>query len=74
MSLSSNLFVRSFSSRSALQSAIKNVTVIGGGLMGAGIAQVSNYLEIKPAGSKVINCNAKWGSVQFQGFVLILRV
>lgn len=35
------VIVRNFSSSSAMQSAIKNVTVIGGGLMGSGIAQVS---------------------------------
>ncbi|XP_045451314.1 hydroxyacyl-coenzyme A dehydrogenase, mitochondrial-like [Melitaea cinxia] len=35
------VIARSFSSSSAVQSAIKNVTVIGGGLMGSGIAQVS---------------------------------
>ncbi|CAH0400711.1 unnamed protein product [Chilo suppressalis] len=32
---------RKFSTSSALQVAIKNVTIIGGGLMGSGIAQVS---------------------------------
>lgn len=31
---------------SAARSAIKNVTVIGGGLMGSGIAQVSYYIII----------------------------
>ncbi|XP_047031901.1 hydroxyacyl-coenzyme A dehydrogenase, mitochondrial-like [Helicoverpa zea] len=35
------IIARNFSSSSAMQSAIKNVTVIGGGLMGSGIAQVS---------------------------------
>lgn len=35
------VIARSFSSSSVVQSAIKNVTVIGGGLMGSGIAQVS---------------------------------
>ncbi|XP_026500988.2 hydroxyacyl-coenzyme A dehydrogenase, mitochondrial-like [Vanessa tameamea] len=35
------VIARNFSSSSAVQSAIKNVTVIGGGLMGSGIAQVS---------------------------------
>ncbi|CAH2043072.1 unnamed protein product, partial [Iphiclides podalirius] len=35
------VIARHFSSSSAVQSAIKNVTVIGGGLMGAGIAQVA---------------------------------
>ncbi|KAG6451112.1 hydroxyacyl-coenzyme A dehydrogenase, mitochondrial [Manduca sexta] len=35
------IIARNFSSSSAVQSAIKNVTVIGGGLMGSGIAQVS---------------------------------
>lgn len=34
------VIARNFSSSSAVQSAIKNVTVIGGGLMGSGIAQV----------------------------------
>lgn len=34
------IIARNFSSSSAVQSAIKNVTVIGGGLMGSGIAQV----------------------------------
>ncbi|XP_022123718.1 hydroxyacyl-coenzyme A dehydrogenase, mitochondrial [Pieris rapae] len=32
---------RKFSSSSAVQNAIKNVTIIGGGLMGSGIAQVT---------------------------------
>ncbi|XP_046969547.1 hydroxyacyl-coenzyme A dehydrogenase, mitochondrial-like [Vanessa cardui] len=35
------VIARNFSSSAAVQSAIKNVTVIGGGLMGSGIAQVS---------------------------------
>ncbi|XP_050664813.1 hydroxyacyl-coenzyme A dehydrogenase, mitochondrial-like [Leptidea sinapis] len=35
------IIVRNLSSSSALQSAIKNVTIIGGGLMGSGIAQVT---------------------------------
>ncbi|CAG9134755.1 unnamed protein product [Plutella xylostella] len=35
------VIARSFSSSSAVQSAIKHVTVIGGGLMGSGIAQVA---------------------------------
>ncbi|XP_026756140.1 hydroxyacyl-coenzyme A dehydrogenase, mitochondrial-like [Galleria mellonella] len=35
------IIVRNFSCSSAVQGAIKNVTVIGGGLMGSGIAQVS---------------------------------
>lgn len=34
------VITRHFSCSSAVQSAIKNVTVIGGGLMGSGIAQV----------------------------------
>ncbi|XP_026059433.1 hydroxyacyl-coenzyme A dehydrogenase, mitochondrial-like [Carassius auratus] len=34
-------FIRSLSSSAALHAAIKHVTVIGGGLMGAGIAQVA---------------------------------
>ncbi|CAG4988295.1 unnamed protein product [Colias eurytheme] len=35
------IIARNFSSSSAVQSAIKNVTVIGGGLMGSGIAQIT---------------------------------
>lgn len=57
MSLSSKLFLRSFSSSSALQNAIKNVTVIGGGLMGAGIAQVSVNLKKNLTNAEVKNCN-----------------
>lgn len=34
------VIARNFSSSAAVQNAIKNVTVIGGGLMGSGIAQV----------------------------------
>uniref|UniRef100_A0A9J8CA91 3-hydroxyacyl-CoA dehydrogenase n=1 Tax=Cyprinus carpio carpio TaxID=630221 RepID=A0A9J8CA91_CYPCA len=34
-------FIRSLSSSAALHAAIKHVTIIGGGLMGAGIAQVA---------------------------------
>lgn len=41
MAFRSILSVRSFSSSSAVQLAIKNVTVIGSGLMGSGIAQVA---------------------------------
>lgn len=33
-------FVRRFSKSTSLAAAINNVTVIGGGLMGSGIAQV----------------------------------
>ena len=40
MSLPTQLFLRKFSTSSLNQNAIKNVTIIGGGLMGAGIAQV----------------------------------
>ncbi|XP_045523326.1 hydroxyacyl-coenzyme A dehydrogenase, mitochondrial-like [Pieris brassicae] len=35
------IICRKFSSSSTVQSAIKNVTIIGGGLMGSGIAQVT---------------------------------
>ncbi|CAH0720566.1 unnamed protein product, partial [Brenthis ino] len=35
------VIARNFSSSSVVQSAVKNVTVIGGGLMGSGIAQVA---------------------------------
>ncbi|CAK1550333.1 unnamed protein product [Leptosia nina] len=35
------VIVRSFSNSAAVNSAIKNVTIIGGGLMGSGIAQVT---------------------------------
>lgn len=35
------MITRKFSSTSAVQSAIKNVTIIGGGLMGSGIAQIA---------------------------------
>ncbi|XP_023935558.2 hydroxyacyl-coenzyme A dehydrogenase, mitochondrial [Bicyclus anynana] len=35
------VLARNFSSSSALQNTVKNVTVIGGGLMGSGIAQVA---------------------------------
>ncbi|XP_026321665.1 hydroxyacyl-coenzyme A dehydrogenase, mitochondrial-like [Hyposmocoma kahamanoa] len=35
------IIAKNFSSSSAVQNAIKNVTIIGGGLMGSGIAQVS---------------------------------
>ncbi|XP_045774704.1 hydroxyacyl-coenzyme A dehydrogenase, mitochondrial-like [Maniola jurtina] len=35
------ILARNFSSSSALQNTVKNVTVIGGGLMGSGIAQVA---------------------------------
>lgn len=37
------VIARTFSSSSAVQNAVKNVTVIGGGLMGSGIAQVSKF-------------------------------
>lgn len=44
------VIVRTFSSSSAVQNAVKNVTVIGGGLMGSGIAQVSILCYFKRYG------------------------
>ncbi len=41
MSFLSSTLSRSFSSSSASRAAIKEVVIIGGGLMGAGIAQVA---------------------------------
>jgi len=41
MAFATRICARGLSTSSALQAAIKNVTVIGGGLMGAGIAQVA---------------------------------
>jgi hypothetical protein len=40
MAFSSGHLVRRFATSSAVKAAIQNVTVIGGGLMGSGIAQV----------------------------------
>lgn len=40
MSLSFKIINRGFSSSAQMRAAIKNVTVVGGGLMGSGIAQV----------------------------------
>lgn len=40
MSLSFTVIKRGFASSVQMRAAIKNVTVIGGGLMGSGIAQV----------------------------------
>lgn len=37
---------KNFSSSSVVQNAIKNVTIIGGGLMGSGIAQVNFKSQI----------------------------
>lgn len=42
------VIARNFSSSSAVQSAIKNVTIIGGGLMGSGIAQVGLFIGTNP--------------------------
>ncbi|GAB6033438.1 hypothetical protein CHUAL_013324 [Chamberlinius hualienensis] len=41
MAYATRIFARNLSMSASLQAAIKNVTVIGGGLMGAGIAQVA---------------------------------
>lgn len=40
MAVAFNVLIRNFSSSSSLNNAIKHVTVVGGGLMGSGIAQV----------------------------------
>lgn len=40
MALPVSMFVRGMATTSQLNGAIKNVTIIGGGLMGSGIAQV----------------------------------
>lgn len=42
--IAGNLAKRTFASSSTLNNVIKNVTVIGGGLMGSGIAQVRYFL------------------------------
>ncbi|KAI6191855.1 putative 3-hydroxyacyl-CoA dehydrogenase [Aphelenchoides bicaudatus] len=44
--LVSRSFIRSFSSTQALQKSIKHVTIIGSGLMGSGIAQVSAQSQL----------------------------
>jgi len=41
MAFANKIVIRQFSASSAVQAAIKNVTVIGGGLMGGGVAQVA---------------------------------
>ena len=40
MALATKVFSRGLSTSTVRMAAIKNITVIGGGLMGAGIAQV----------------------------------
>lgn len=45
MSLSFTILSRGISTSGYLHSAIKNVTVIGGGLMGSGIAQVKLFIN-----------------------------
>lgn len=42
--MAASTFVRGMATNAAIESAIKHVTVIGGGLMGSGIAQVSFVL------------------------------
>jgi hypothetical protein len=39
-----------------MAAAIKNVTVIGGGLMGSGIAQVKKFCIFDGFGSRLISC------------------
>lgn len=41
MATKASMLLRGMSTSAAAESAIKHVTVIGGGLMGSGIAQVS---------------------------------
>ncbi|KOB75952.1 3-hydroxyacyl-coa dehyrogenase [Operophtera brumata] len=48
------VIARNFSSSSAVQSAIKNVTVIGGGLMGSGIAQAGQNVTLVDVNSEVL--------------------
>ena len=54
-------------SASAVNATIKNVTVIGGGLMGSGIAQVINIIFVSVHVSKLLflGCCAKWPKCVF---------
>jgi hypothetical protein len=42
-----------------MAAAIKNVTVIGGGLMGSGIAQVKKFRIFEAFGSRLISGNVQ---------------
>lgn len=39
------VFKRALSTTSPMSAVIKNITVVGGGLMGSGIAQVDKYFD-----------------------------
>jgi len=66
--LQSRLFAskRCFSA-SVVNATIKNVTVIGGGLMGSGIAQVNNIIFVQNHVSILLflGCCAKWPKCVF---------
>lgn len=65
---------RHFSSSAVRNVVIKNVTIIGGGQMGAGIAQVSDGSKLSSsnlASSQLTRCHYIWLTVTMRGYLFL---